>query len=223
MTYRIAREDHEDSPWPVFERVIGYPELDAQASLFGYGIRWGFVFRDEEKWTQHGRSILGTACMPGVNGALSGLFEQLLEDAFGYWPDFLITLNAGWWAMASDREREILVFHELKHCDQAKDPFGAPKFSRTTGMPVITIVGHDVEEFNDVVARYGAWKGDLAAFLEAAASGPQTPNSAVSGDDLAAVLEAESTKSPDLGPVSTQDAEHAGENVVDQPRAADVF
>ena len=182
MSYRIAQEDAPDSPWPIFERVLDFPELAVQARLSGDGVRWAFMFRlEHDGWKKQGRTILGTACMPGVNGALSGLFDQLLEDAVGYWPDFLITLNEAFWEGASDLEREILVVHELHHCAQALDKFGSPKFTKDGG-PVLAIKGHDVEEFTAVVARYGAWKGDLAEFAEALREGMARPNGEVMGD-----------------------------------------
>ena len=37
-----------------------------------------------------------------------------------------------------------------------------------TGEPILAIRGHDIEEFCCVVKRYGAWKSDVAAFLQAA-------------------------------------------------------
>jgi len=46
--------------------------------------------------------------------------------------------------------------HELYHIVQSVDEFGAPKFNRDTGMPTLTLRGHDVEEFVGVVRRYGA-------------------------------------------------------------------
>lgn len=179
MSYRVIQpeSDDPDSPWPIFERVLEFPELAIQAGLAGYGVRWAFVLRHHPKgWVKQGRMTLGTACMPGVTGALSDLFDQLLEDAIGYWPDFLITLNEAWWEQASDLEREILVVHELHHCAQALDEFGSPKFRKSDGSPVLAIQGHDVEEFSAVVARYGAWKGDLVEFARALREGMERPN-----------------------------------------------
>jgi hypothetical protein len=170
-------EEGDDSPWPIFRRVLEYSELDLQAGLFDLGVTWAFVMReDPNDWLRGGKRILGTAQMPAVTGALSGLFDQLLEDTLGYLPDFLIVLNSTYWADASDREREILIFHEAKHCGQAFDAFGMPKFSKQTGRPILGMVAHDVEEFSDVVARYGAWKSDLRDFFDAYEHGPKRPN-----------------------------------------------
>lgn len=189
MSYRIAQEDEPSGPWEHFARVLQYPELAVQANLANLGINFAFMFREHaDDWNRNGKRILGMAMVPGVTGQLRDLFEQLLEDAVGYWPDFLIMLNAAWWEDASDREREILIFHELKHCGQALDAFGSPKFRKTDGGPVLAMVAHDVEEFADVVARYGAWKSDLRDFLAAAERGPRLPNFEV-------------MRTPDLGEV----------------------
>ncbi|HOV59228.1 MAG TPA: putative metallopeptidase, partial [Rhodanobacteraceae bacterium] len=126
-----------------------------------------FIFRTTELITGE-RRVLGTMCMPRVDGRLSKLFDWLLEDKLGRWPDFLMILDhAYWFDEATPREREILVFHELCHAVHAKDRFGAERFTRD-GAPIWGIRAHDIEEFNAVVARYGVWKDDIRAFLDAA-------------------------------------------------------
>lgn len=181
MSYRFPLQDEPDSPWPIFERVLQtHHELEVQADLVhNHDIAFAFVYRyadGDNGWTKGLKRILGMACMPGVNGQLSDLFDQLLEDTLGYPPDFLILLNGDWWEAATDREREILVVHEALHCGQALDKYGAPRFTKMDNRPVLTMVQHDVEEFTAVVRRYGAWKGDLQEFLEAAKEGPTRDN-----------------------------------------------
>ncbi|WP_459615309.1 putative metallopeptidase, partial [Enterobacter hormaechei] len=68
------------------------------------------------------------------------------------------TLAADYCSQCSDLEFCALVEHELYHIAQATDDFGAPKFNKETGQPVLTLRGHDVEEFTGVVRRYGASK-----------------------------------------------------------------
>lgn len=70
-------------------------------------------------------------------------------------PDFLITIYAPWAAGADAATWCAGIEHELYHCGQARDEYGAPRFSRE-GRPVYAIVGHDVEEHVGVVRRYGA-------------------------------------------------------------------
>lgn len=70
-------------------------------------------------------------------------------------PSWIITLSAGYCSVCTDREFCALVDHELYHISQALDEFESPKFHRDSGLPMLTMKGHDVEEFNGVVRRYG--------------------------------------------------------------------
>lgn len=175
MSFTIPEADAADSPWPIFRRLLStHEELGELSSLIDSDIRIAFMLRYGE-WKKGGRQTLGTCyCGPSAQGDLRPLFEQLLEDTLGYYPDFLIVLAGDWWEEASEEERTVLVFHEALHAGHAKDQYGTPKFNRQTGLPVPCIVPHDVEEFTAVVRRYGAWKSDLAEFLAAAAETPPT-------------------------------------------------
>lgn len=51
------------------------------------------------------------------------------------------------------------------------DEFGEPRFTRD-GNPIWRVIAHDVEEFVDVVARYGADATDTRALVSAANAGP---------------------------------------------------
>lgn len=99
--------------------------------------------------------------------------HQQLLGWFGFLPDFLITLDASYADECSDAAFCALVEHELLHCGQERDPYGAPKF-RKDGSPALAIRGHDVEEFVSIVARYGvgAAAGQTAALVEAASRAP---------------------------------------------------
>lgn len=124
---------------------------------------------------KNGNRVVGTAEIPTVNGSkwLKLRMEWQLRQWFGAVPDFLITLDAVYAAAASDALFCALVEHELLHCGQAKDEFGQPRFTRE-GAPVLTIRGHDCEEFVSIVARYGAGNaaGSTLALVEAARRGP---------------------------------------------------
>lgn len=117
-----------------------------------------------------GRVVAGTAEIPrapqGVNAwGRAQYFEQLV-DWFGFVPDFKITISIEAALRYDDSSFCALVEHELCHCAQARDRFGAPLFRRD-GRPKFTIRGHDFEEFEDVARRYGvesvAGEGMLAA------------------------------------------------------------
>lgn len=88
-------------------------------------------------------------------------------------PAFLITLAADYCATCSDAEFCALVEHELYHIGHAPDAYGAPAFDKE-GRPKLRIVGHDVEEFVGVVARYGPSE-DVRRLAAAAGAAPAVP------------------------------------------------
>ena len=45
----------------------------------------------------------------------------------------------------------------------------------TKQRPVWRVRGHDVEEFEEIVARHGVWKRDLERFAEAIAKRKKSP------------------------------------------------
>jgi hypothetical protein len=111
--------------------------------------------------------VLGAAHLPRVQGKLSGLFYSMLAERYGRLPDYIITLDHDYWMEeSSEIEREALLYHELCHCVQAVDKDGEMRFDEA-GNPVWALAPHDIEEFNLVVARYGAWSDDIKAFLGA--------------------------------------------------------
>lgn len=99
--------------------------------------------------------------------------EQQMIEWFGDVPAFLITLAADYCATCSDVEFCALVEHELYHVGQRLDAFGAPAFDKE-GRPKLRIVGHDVEEFVGVVARYGP-SADVRRLAAAAGAAPAVP------------------------------------------------
>lgn len=92
---------------------------------------------------------------------------------FGRVPAFLITLAADYCTTCSDAEFCALVEHELYHIGHAPDAYGAPAFDKE-GRPKLRIVGHDVEEFVGVVARYGP-SVDVQRLVKAAGATPAVP------------------------------------------------
>lgn len=116
-----------------------------------------------------GRYVLGQCeqVMLRAGGWQKARMEQQMHEWFGRIPKFIITLAADYCEQCSDLEFCALVEHELYHIAQATDDYGAPKFNKETGMPVLTLRGHDVEEFVGVVRRYGASK-DVQEMVDAA-------------------------------------------------------
>ncbi len=122
-----------------------------------------------------GRTVLGQAeqVMFRAGGWQKARQEQQMIEWFGGVPAFLITLAADYCATCSDVEFCALVEHELYHVGQRLDAFGAPAFDKE-GRPKLRIVGHDVEEFVGVVARYGPSE-DVRRLAAAAGAAPAVP------------------------------------------------
>lgn len=127
-----------------------------------------------------GRRIVGLAEMPERSLGRGGKWskarqEQQLREWFGCVPNFVLTFDALYADSCDDASFCALVDHELCHCAQAVDEFGAPKFNRETGLPVFTMRGHDVEEFVSVVRRWGIQAAGEAAtdLVIAAAQKPE--------------------------------------------------
>lgn len=123
------------------------------------------------------RRVIGQAEIPRppVMGGkwARGRWEMQLGEWFGEIPDFIITLDATLVDELDDVTFCSVVEHELCHCGQALDAFGAPRFNQD-GEPIFSLIGHDVEEFVDIVRRYGvgAAAGDTKALFEAASRPP---------------------------------------------------
>lgn len=109
-------------------------------------------------FAKKGRVVFGQAeeVAMRAGGWQKARMEQQMHEWFGRTPQFIITLAADYCSQCSDLEFCALVEHELYHIAQATDEFGAPKFYRESGLPVLKLRGHDVEEFIGVVRRYGA-------------------------------------------------------------------
>ncbi|MET3352361.1 UNVERIFIED_ORG: hypothetical protein ABID33_000244 [Xanthobacter viscosus] len=135
----------------------------------------GFLWTNVEN-SRRGRRIIGQAELGEPQGAMGkwakARAEAQVRGWFGEVPDFIITIDATYAAECGDAEFCALVEHELYHCGQERDPFGAPRFNRY-GQPIWTMRGHDVEEFVGVVRRYGAEATGVRDLVEAANRGPE--------------------------------------------------
>lgn len=154
-------------PAVVFWELCKLPEF---AHIGEAEARVEFLMRSHQE-IKGGRQVLGTVFQPNVQGRLKEVFTWLLEEKFGGMEDtpitYLIVIDAEYWLDASDQEREILIYHEACHIQTAFDKNGAQRFDKDTGLPVLCLVGHDVEEFSAVVERYGAHSDELVRFAAA--------------------------------------------------------
>lgn len=163
LTAAYVIPEGDAHPGALFAELI---ELDEHKHFKDEDIAVEFLLRVAPK-RKAGRFVLGFCTLPTVQGELKSLFEQLLAQWFGRMPQFLIILDKDFWMEADDVTRLALLEHEMCHVKQETNDMGDPKFDRD-GNPVFGIVAHDLEEFNYIVHKYGAWKSDIAAFLEAA-------------------------------------------------------
>lgn len=137
-----------------------------------------------------GHPICGQAEIPKLRG--KGFIKPRQEFQLREWfcespweplPDFIITVSAGFAESCDDATWCSLVEHELYHCGQAVDEFGAPRFNQQSGRPIFTIRGHDVEEFVGVVERYGAGAaaGSTAELVKAGSKAPTVARATIQG------------------------------------------
>lgn len=137
----------------------------------------GWLWTDEPN-ARHGMAVAAQAelATPPTMGGKWGRarWQQQVIEWFGQVPDFIVTVSVPIADSLGDTRFCALIEHELYHCGQARDEFGAPKFRRDTGKPVFAIRGHDVEEFVGVVRRYGsnAGAGHTKQLVDAAMQTP---------------------------------------------------
>lgn len=164
MTLRSAPEAWE---WLQAEILADTGSIynEDHAHLLDANIR---VMWASSSFEKKGRTVVGQAEQVAfrAGGWQKARMEQQMMDWFGDVPAFIITLAADYCAQCSDADFCALVEHELYHIAQAKDQYGAPKFTQE-GLPKLEMRGHDVEEFVGVVRRYGA-SPDVQELVDAA-------------------------------------------------------
>lgn len=90
--------------------------------------------------------------------------------------DFIILLSRLFWRAeaTSDIQRRALLDHELTHAAVKYDDKGDPARDERDRI-VYRVRKHDLEEFSDIVARYGTYKRDLETFAAALRRGAYDP------------------------------------------------
>jgi len=83
-------------------------------------------------------------------------FETKLITGYDY---FLFIRFDYWDELASEKQKQALVFHELEHIDW-KPSVADPEVGSWV------LKKHDIEEFNSVIEKFGAWEGHLDIFKE---------------------------------------------------------
>lgn len=116
-----------------------------------------FVFRDKAT-SSRGRTVCGKAKkMTGLNAFLSRDVTSNVDfdpgDEF-----FLIEIAEDAWAALGSKGRAALVDHELCHL--------AVEYDEATEEFKLSLRGHDVEEFAEVIERHGLYEDELVKFAE---------------------------------------------------------
>ncbi|MBN1404171.1 MAG: hypothetical protein JW942_06885 [Opitutales bacterium] len=101
------------------------------------GLQIKYLFAKDEMKSK-GKRVLGKACKFPERDRLLHPFRFCIILDERFWQDF-------------PNKREPLLLHELLHCGVNDE-----------GDPVL--VPHDLEEFGEVVRRYGAWANDVVLF-----------------------------------------------------------
>jgi Fe-S cluster biosynthesis and repair protein YggX len=82
--------------------------------------------------------------------------------------DFIIEISKDVWdSIEEEAWRDALMDHELAHAGLRLDEDGNILRDEETGRIKTYIIPHDIEEFEDVLERHGAYHGALRKFLEA--------------------------------------------------------
>lgn len=121
------------------------------------------LFRDPPARSK-GRLVYGKARkVSGFTAYLVGLEHNDRLDDDGPVDFFVVEIAHDLWQGLTERQREALVDHELCHLE-VELPETDDK-DRT-----LSLRGHDLEEFTEVVKRHGLWRPQVAAFTEVAKS-----------------------------------------------------
>lgn len=116
-----------------------------------------YVFRSSAQISK-GRIVLAKARkISGLNAFLAAMASGDLEQhpEFGH-SFFCMEVAGDQWLLLDEAQRVALVDHELCHFDVEYNE---------EGLRELTIRGHDVEEFVEVVRRHGAWDAALEAMV----------------------------------------------------------
>lgn len=95
--------------------------------------------------------------------------DRLLHDY-----DFVILLNRELWDDLSPQQQRAVIDHEATHCAVVLDKDSKPKRD-DNGRTVYRIRKHSIEEFHEIVERYGTYKADIEEFAAAIQRAKQVP------------------------------------------------
>jgi len=150
------------SPARQVERIAQEIIRDHHPHLIANAVHILYLFTDEAEKVK-GKRVLGTARkVSGLNAYLA----RRDDECDGPPNFFLICVWQQWWESPSttDAQRRALVDHECCHLwsEAEETDSGEP-----TGKVKLSVLPHDITEFNAIAARHGAWQPDIEDFLAA--------------------------------------------------------
>lgn len=84
--------------------------------------------------------------------------------------DFVIFVNRMAWEIGDAKQRRAMMDHELEHCDRSVDANGEVK-TDPKGRTIWRLRRtHDIQEFEGIVKRRGAWSKALQQMIASAAA-----------------------------------------------------
>ena len=169
---RTGEMDDTQLPYLFMDSLIAnyHPELAEAQIIMGYSYSW--------KPNRDGRIILATV-------SLFNDFERQMHSK-----DVKILLNYNYWhnPQTNDDNRRALIDHQLSHPRPIMDKDLAIPSRNDMGMIKYYLRAHDIEDFNDVVSRWGIWMIDMeksAEVMAAAWAKEQKEREARSTEELA--------------------------------------
>lgn len=150
-------------PAPEVERVARDVIAANHAHLLANAVHVVYLFTDEAE-KKAGKVVLGTA---RKKSGLDAYLARRGDDWDGSPDFFLVCVWETWWTSraTTDAQRRALVDHELMHLwsDEERNK----QTGETTGKILLSILPHDITEFNEIARRHGAWQPDIEAFVSA--------------------------------------------------------
>lgn len=151
-TYEIVRDDERPDLYDLMRELVDDHHDELRDARIAIAWRHGW------KPDADGRMHLGQL------KKASDLDRQLHSY------DLIVLLNYEVWTSVNftPAQQRALFDHELCHGALSLDPeTGEPRYT-PDGRLIYRTRKHDMEEFRQIVDRHGMWKGDIAAFVEAA-------------------------------------------------------
>ena len=144
----VSWNEAPDSVLHLAKQIIDeyHPDLES-ASI-------AFLYRSEPG-NKNGKDILGQAAK----------FPEKMRPLVDVDYHFLIWLSFPDWNRFTDKQREALLDHELSHCTMVE----------RDGEEFPEMRGHDIEEFNHILERYGFWLNSMRPTVKAVEDALQLP------------------------------------------------